>query len=355
MITLHMIPGAEINLFLIIFLSLAAGVISGFVGVGGGFIMTPALIILGFPAQFAVGTSLIWVMGNSIIGTLRHRQLGNVDIKLGILLMVFTTGGVEIGVRVLNWTRDLGLADTAVLITSICILLTVGGYTFWESARTKAKLDNMARGQEKSSAAPDLAPVSSAVQRLKIPPVIYFSKSEVKISLWVLLVIGLVAGILAGFIGVGGGFIIVPSLIYLVGVPSFTAVGTSLCQIIFPAMFGSIRHTLSGNVIIFAAFIMLLGSSAGIYFGALATRYLREVSMRYILASTILVAVAGSILKLINIFSESTVSWLDLAMSVVTFGGLGLVTVMVIGLFVAAIYHQNGKRVPAWLESLVMH
>ena len=101
-----MIPGVEISLFLIIFLSLAAGVISGFVGVGGGFIMTPALIILGFPAQFAVGTSLIWIMGNSIIGTLRHRQLGNVDMKLGILMMVFTTGGVEMGVRVLNWTRD---------------------------------------------------------------------------------------------------------------------------------------------------------------------------------------------------------------------------------------------------------
>ena len=355
MITFPMIPGVEINLFLIIFLSLAAGVISGFVGVGGGFIMTPALIILGFPAQFAVGTSLIWVMGNSIIGALRHRRLGNVDIKLGALMMLFSMCGVELGVRALNWARDVGLAEAAVLITSICLLLIVGGYTFWESTRTKAKLDNMIRGQEKLPVTIDTASISSVVQRIKIPPVIHFSKSGVTISLWILLAIGLFAGTLAGFIGVGGGVIIVPSLIYLVGVPSFTAVGTSLFQIILPAAFGSIRHTISGNIIIFAAFIMILGSSMGVYFGALVTKYLSEVSMRYVLASTVFVAVLGAILKLINIFSESTISWLQYGMTAVTFGGLGLVMSMVVGLFVAAILYKNGKHIPVWIESLLTH
>ena len=355
MMTFPMIPGVEINLFLIIFLSLAAGVISGFVGVGGGFIITPALIILGFPAQFAVGTSLMWVMGNSIVGTLRHRQLGNVDMKLGILMMVFVVCGVEIGVRVLNWTRDLGLADAAVLITSICILLIVGGYTFWESARTKAKLDSINREQEKSPTTIDAASISSVVQRIKIPPVIHFSKSGVTISLWMLLVIGLVTGILAGFIGVGGGFIMVPSLIYLLGVPSFIAVGTDIFQIVFSAAFGSIRHTISGNVVIFAAFIMILGSSVGVYFGALATRYLREVSMRFILASTIFIAVLGSALKLVSISSESAISWLEYGMVAITFGGLGLVMSMVVGLFVAAVRYRNGKSIPVWVESLIIH
>lgn len=246
MIAFPVIPGIEINLFLVVFLSLAVGIVSGFVGVGG-FLMTPALIILGFPAQFAVGTSLAWVMGNSIVGTLRHRQLGNVDMKLGILMIAFIMGGVEVGVRIMNWTRDAGLADTAVLSVSICVLLIIGGYTFWESSRTKVKLDDMVKRKEKSPEIFEVSSISAKLQRIKIPPVIYFARSRITVSLWLLLAIGLFTGILAGFIGVGGGFIMVPSLIYLVGLTSFMAVGTDLFQIIFSAAFGSIRQSYDGK------------------------------------------------------------------------------------------------------------
>lgn len=353
MITFPMIPGIEVNLFLLIFLALAVGVVSGFVGVGGGFLMTPALIILGFPAHFAVGTSLVWIMGNAIVGTLRHRQLGNVDMKLGVLMMACVMSGVEVGVRLLNWTRDMGLADATVLSVSICMLLIVGGYTFWETCQAKAKLDDMIRRKEKSPPTMRVASISARLQRIKIPPVIHFAKSRVTISLWLLLAIGLFTGILAGFIGVGGGFIMVPSLIYLIGLPSFMAVGTDIFQIIFSAAFGSIRHTMSGNVIIFAAFIMILASSIGIQFGVLATRYLRGVTMRYIFASTILVAVLGSILKLINILSQSSITWLQTVVMAVTFGGLALIMAMLASLFIAAIRYRRGKQIPIWIESLV--
>ena len=254
MITLSAI-GIEINIFLLVFLGLAVGIVSGFVGVGGGFLVTPVLIILGFPAHFAVGTSLTWIVGNSIIGTLRHRQLGNVDMKLGALMVVGTVCGVEVGVRILNWTRNMGLADEAVLSVSICMLLIIGVYTFWETRRRKAELDDMLRRKEKLP--PDVREVSisSKLQRINIPPMIHFAKSRVTISLWLILAVGLFTGILAGFIGVGGGIIMVPFLVYLIGLPSFMAVGTDIFQVIFSAAYGCIRHTMSGNVIIFAAFI----------------------------------------------------------------------------------------------------
>ncbi len=127
-----MIPGTEINLPLLILLGFSVGTISGFAGVGGGFLMTPALMILGFPAQFAVGTSLIWVMCNSIVGTIRHRQHGNVDVKLGLIITSASMFGVEIGVRALNWVKNLGLAEAAVLAVSMIVLLAIGGYTLSE-------------------------------------------------------------------------------------------------------------------------------------------------------------------------------------------------------------------------------
>jgi len=133
MIMFPMISGVEINILFLVFLGLGVGIVSGFIGVGGGFLMTPALIILGFPANFAVGASLAWITGSAIMGTLRHRQLGNLDMKLGIWMILSTMCGVEGGVRILNRVKYMGLADQAVLSTAIVILLIVGAYTLWEA------------------------------------------------------------------------------------------------------------------------------------------------------------------------------------------------------------------------------
>ena len=122
MITFPTLPGVEINVFLLVLFGLAVGVLSGFIGVGGGYLMTPGLIILGFPANFAVGTSLAWITGSAIIGTLRHRQLGNVDMKLGLVMVAGTMCGVEVGVRLLNLAKSIGVTDVAVLATYIIIL-----------------------------------------------------------------------------------------------------------------------------------------------------------------------------------------------------------------------------------------
>jgi hypothetical protein len=211
----------------------------------------------------------------------------------------------------------------------------------------------MIRENNETDESPRISFITSALTRVTIPPIIHFTRANVRISLWILMLIGVTAGILAGFIGVGGGFIIVPSLVYIFGVPSFIAVGTSLFQIIFPAAFGAARYSMDGNVVIVAAFIMILGSSIGVYFGSLLTRYLRDIAMRYTLAITIFIAVMGSIIKVITIISSSEVAGLKYAMIVITFGGLTLIVLALVGLFIAAIRRKNGKHIPLWIQSLI--
>ncbi|MFC2016995.1 sulfite exporter TauE/SafE family protein [Chloroflexota bacterium] len=352
MITLSAI-GIDINVFLLIFIGLGAGILSGFVGVGGAFVVTPALIILGFPANFAVGTSLTWVMGNSIIGAFRHRKLGNVDIKLGVVTLVAAMSGMEVGVRILNWTRNIGLADEVVLSISICMLFIVGVYTLLECTRRKRQLDKMIAETERLP--PDMQGtlLSQGLQSINIPPMLHFAKAGVTISLWIILAVGFFVGMLAGVIGVGGGFIMVPSLVYLIGLSSFMAVGTDLFQIIFSAAYGCIRHSMSGNVIIFAAFIMILASCIGVQFGTSVTRYVRGLSARYILGISLLICAMGAILKLIDILLEETITWLAIGSVAIVFGGIGLMVIMILALYIMALRYHRGQHIPSWVESLM--
>ena len=353
MIAFPILPGIEINLFLLIFIALGAGVVSGFAGVGGAFIVMPALIILGFPAILAVGTSLTWVMGNSIIGAFRHGKLGNVDIRLGSIMAMATMGGIEIGVRIINRAKDIGLADEVVLSISICMLLSVGVYTLVESSRKKRQLDEPI--ETKGAAPLDMQKpfLSLKLQSIKIPPVLHFTKSGVSISLWIMLVVGFFIGMVIGIVGVGGGFIMVPALIYLIGLPSFIAVGTDLFQIIFSAAFGSIRHTMSGNVSIFTSVIMLVASSIGVQFGVLVTHYVHGISVRLVLGISIVIAAIGPIFKLLNIILGGTVPWLETGSKLFTFSGMGLAMIMIIALFIIAQRFRQGRYIPTRMKSFV--
>jgi uncharacterized protein len=350
-----MVPGIDINLYLLVLLSFAIGIISGFTGVGGGFLMTPALIILGFPAQIAVGTSLIWVMANSIVGSMRHRQNGNVDFKLGLTIAASSMAGVEIGSRCLQWVLAKGLAEETVLAVSIVILLTLGTYTVWDSLRSliKTGITQPKNSQSDSSHGADSG--FSFLSRLKWKPLVHFNKSGITISLWVILGIGLCTGILSGLMGVGGGFIMVPALIYLVGLPTFFAVGTDLFQIVFSSAYGALRNTMNGNVLIFAAFIMILSSATGVQCGVLGSRWLKGVCVKLVLSFAILIAMLGSGLKLINTIMDNAISWMPAAEKIVTFGGLGLVLLMIGILFYWGLRMYRGKRVPKWFLAFGNH
>jgi len=351
MITFPALSGVEINVFLLVFIGLGAGILSGFSGVGG-FVVTPALIILGFPANLAVGTSLAWVTSNSIVGTFQHRKLGNVDMKLGVVLLLASMSGMEVGVRTLNWAQNSGVDNEVVLSISLCMLLIVGSYTLLESIQRKKYLDNMLEKGERPPAMRATA-FSQRLQGIKIIPMLHFTKSGITVSLWVVLALGFLIGMLAGLIGVGGGFIMVPSLVYLVGLPSFMAVGTVLFQIIFSAAFGTFRHTMSGNVVIFAAFIMVISSSIGVQFGTLVTRFVRGVSTRFILSISILLAAAGTILKLLSLTMKSLTTPLEVASLAVTFSGMGVAIVIITLLFIMALRYRSGRSIPPWIAAFL--
>jgi len=345
--------GGDINLLLLVFIGLGAGILSGFAGVGGAFIVTPALIILGLPANFAVGTALVWIAGNSIIAVLRHRELGNVDIKLGLVMAVATMIGVEVGVRILNWTKDIGLANEVVLSISICMLIVVGTYTLWECIGRKRHLDKMLGKNEKLPPMMRTTSLSQKLQGFKLPPMLHFTKSQVTISLWIMLAIGFFIGTLSGVIGVGSGFIMVPSLVYLIGISPFMAVGTDLFQIVFSAGYGALRHTMNDNVIIFAVFLMLIASCIGVRFGVSVTRHVRGVSVRCVLGISILICAIGAILKLLNILLGEIFTCLEVGSVVVTFGGMGIVVIIILAVFIFALFYRGGRHVPTWIESLV--
>lgn len=275
------------------------------------------------------------------------------DMKLGLVLLVAAMGGVEVGVRILNWTRNVGLVDEVVLSISVVMLLMVGSYTFSEGVRRKRQLDKMLAKNEKLPAAMRATALSQKLQSINLPPILHFAKSRVTISLWIILAVGFFIGMLSGLIGVGGGFIMVPSLVYLVGLPSFMAVGTDLFQIVFSAAFGTVRHTMSGNVVIFAAFIMVVAASIGVQFGVLVTRYVRGVSVRVILGISILLFAVGTILKLLSILLGEAVTWPGTGALAVTFGSMGLTVLMILGLFIMGLRYRSGKHIPRWVESLV--
>jgi len=342
-----------INIFPLIFIGLTAGILSGFAGVGGAFVVTPALIILGLPGNFAVGTALAWVAGNSIVAMLRHRKLGNVDMKLGLVLTVAAMSGMEVGVRILNWIKNIGLVDEGVLSISICMLIIVGTYTLWECSRRKRQLDEMLARGEKLPPAMSATSLSRKLQAINIPPMLHFTKSGVTISLWIVFFIGFFVGMLAGVIGVGGGFIMVPSLVYLIGTPSLIAVGTDLFQIIFSASYGSIRHAMSGNVLILVALTMLVASCIGVQFGVWTTRYVRGVSVRCVLGILIIISAAGAILKLAYVLLGRSVAPLEVSSVAVTFGGMGIALILICALFMIGFRYTHGQHIPAWSKSFV--
>jgi hypothetical protein len=189
---------------------------------------------------------------------------------------------------------------------------------------------------------------------LRLPPVIYLPHSRVRVSLWTLVGIGFVAGTLSGFIGVGGGFVMGPAMIYLVGIPSHITVGTDLLQIVFTAGYGTARHTMNGNVLIFASFLILLGASLGTQIGALATRYVSGPAVRLVLALAVGIAAIGTAFELASVLYDPAAGLLEKTARATLFGGLGVLMLSVSGLLVLGLMRQRGRRIPDWALSLVM-
>ena len=276
------LPIAEIsiNIFLILGLGGAVGMLSGIFGVGGGFLMTPLLIFLGVPAAVAVGTEANQIVAASVSGVLAHWRRGNVDIKMGTILLAGGLVGSTIGVAIFASLRELGQVDLVIKLSFIVFLGIIGGLMLIESGRTiwRARRPGGARRR-----------LHQHYWLHGLPFKMRFRKSKLYISALLPFSVGLFVGILSAIMGVGGGFIMVPAMIYILGMPTSVVVGTSLFQIIFvTANVTFLQSVQTQTVDIVLAGLLLIGGVIGAQFGTRIGAHLKGEQLRGLLALIVL-------------------------------------------------------------------
>jgi len=265
------IAGVTVNPLLLAGIGFLVGVLGGFFGVGGGFIATPFMIWAGVPWNIAIGTDLAHMTGKSIVAAKRHRSLGHVDMKLGGILVIGTVVGVEAGAQIIERLEAAGTVDVVIGVLYVGILLVISGFTAWESLRAirMVRTDKMSVDD-----ALGFQGLAHKVYGIKLRPMISFPNSGIEsISVWTVLGVGFITGLLSGALGVGGGFVRMPLLVYVVGVPTHIAVGTDLFSVVFSAGYGTLSHALKGNVDILMALVMQTGAAIGAQIGATSTRF----------------------------------------------------------------------------------
>ena len=261
------------------------GVLGGFFGVGGSFIAGPALRLVGMDWNFAVGTDLAHIVGKSVVAAKRHRALGNVDLRLGMIMAIGTIAGAEVGAQLIEILKRAGNVNLVVSVVSIVIYVSISTFMMWESSKTLARARRSA-GSKKSTGPASKADesafqhVTKAIQGWQIPPMITLRESGVTISLWIILVVAFIGGLCSGFLGGGAGYIRMPSMVYVLGIPTHLAVGTDLFEIIISASYGTFTHAIKGNVDILIALVMNIGAAVGAQLGAISTQYFAGPKIR---------------------------------------------------------------------------
>jgi len=272
----------SINILIPVGLGLAVGLLSGLFGVGGGFLMTPLLIMFGIPATVAAATDSNQIVAASTSGTYAHWKVGNVDFKMGLILLAGGLVGGLVGVQGIKVLQAMGNADFVIKITYVLMLGIVGTYMFIESISSMRKTKVEEVKQEKESA---------LTRFLKsLPLQTHFEKSGVTHSMLVPLIFGGFVGILAAIMGVGGGFLMVPVMVYILRMPMHVVVGTSLFQILFNCIEVTFLQAYTNHSVDFIlAVLLLLGSTVGAQVGTVFGRKLKGEQLKVFLAIIVLV------------------------------------------------------------------
>jgi len=300
------ISHSHISPVYLVVIGFVIGVLGGFFGVGGSFIAGPALRAVGLDWNFAVGTDLAHIVGKSVVAAKRHRALGNVDLKLGLIMAVGTMGGAEVGAQLIQMLKRAGNVNTGVSIVSIVIYVSISTFMIWEAWRTlqdrkrkgpRSKVPGTAAKRDESS----FSHRTQAIQRFHLWPMISLPASGVKsISLWVIILVSFIGGLFSGFLGGGAGYIRMPMLVYVLGIPTHLAVGTDLFEIIISASYGTFSHALKGNVDILIALVMHTGAAIGAQIGAISTQYFAGPKIRLAFVPLPLIGVAIVVYTLIT-------------------------------------------------------
>jgi hypothetical protein len=348
------IAGVQAPFFLLVLVGLTVGIVGGFIGVGGGYMVTPALIVFGFPGYMASGIDMTHICGKGLVSTVRHRQLGNIDWTLALSMIAGTMLGVEMGIRLLVYFKHLGISGVVLLMTSVALMFTLFLYTQFETRRAHKKMEEMEKAGEQIGREVQTSSLPKYFQTIPLAPIIRCRAARVIVSMWVIVLVGMVTGILAGFLGVGGGFVRVPALVYVVGASTHIAVGTDLVEIVISGAYGALRHSIEGNVDMMAVLFMIAGAMVGAQVGSIATSYVRGPAIRYILSYSLILATLGAALRLIYVLTGQSVAWLSLAAVVLTLGEMIFLCLFISSLVWFAVRRRGGKWVPDWVAPLVI-
>jgi uncharacterized membrane protein YfcA len=276
------LPIAElsVNIFIILGMGAAVGFLSGMFGVGGGFLITPLLIFYNVPPAIAVATGANQVVASSVSGAITHFRRGTIDLKLGTVLLVGGLFGATLGIWIFSVLRTLGQLDLVISLLYVVLLTSVGSLMMWESI-------NAIRRARRNEAPKVTRGQHNWVHRLPIK--MRFKKSRIYLSVIPVAALGFGVGILTSVMGVGGGFIMVPAMIYLLRIPTSVVVGTSLFQIIFVSTYSTVVQAITNqSVDIVLAFILMLSGVVAAQYGVRVGQKLKAEQLRALLAIMIL-------------------------------------------------------------------
>ncbi len=284
----------------LVILGVGVGIIGGFFGMGGAWMVTPGLNILGFPMAFAIGTDISHMAGKSLISTMRHGKFGNVDYTLGLIMLVGTILGFEVGAQIVLQLERIGNLEKVVRWIYIALLAFIAWTVFADVAKRKRKEAAAAAKGEQLDAGATGIEWHKTLHKMKIPPMMHFKAAGITCSAWVPILVSFFTGVLAGILGIGGGLIRMPALVYLVGCPTHVAVGTDLFEVAISGLYGAASYTFKGRTELVAALIMLVGAAVGAQIGAVATKYIKGYGIRIAFGLAVIGCMLSIILKLLQ-------------------------------------------------------
>jgi uncharacterized membrane protein YfcA len=287
------IAGMSINILYLMGLGGIVGFMSGLFGVGGGFIMTPLMMMAGIPPAVAAASDSNQIVAGAASGAYAHWRLRNVDMKMGMVLLSGGLVGGTVGVQIVKWLRELGNIEFAMKLLYVLMLSFIGGLMFMES------LSTIRRSHSRTpKPVPDKKMKPSMWSRL--PLQMHFAQSNLRTSIIFPFMIALLVGALAALLGVGGGFIMVPAMIYVIGMPTIVAVGTDLFQIVLTTANVTFQQAIMNQTVdLLLAMLLLIGSTVGAQFGARVGRKLRGEQIRILLATIVLLFAVKFVLDLL--------------------------------------------------------
>lgn len=294
--------------------------------------VTPGLNILGFPMAYAIGTDIAHIAGKSMISTFRHSKFGNVDYKLGIIMVVGTVIGIECGAQVVMWLERIGKVGPVVRWVYVGVLLLIALMVFADYRKAIKKKKAGIVGEHGAEG----FTWYKTLQKIRIPPMMHFKTAGITCSMWLPIIVSFLTGVLAGFLGIGGGLLRMPALVYFIGCPTHIAVGTDLFEVMISGLYGTFTYGVKGRIEIWAVFVMLCGAAIGAQIGTVATKYAKGYGIRIAFGLAVVACMISIILKQFKYEAPATVLIL---------GAVGLICLYIMGImFKGAAQELREKR-----------